>query len=222
MKLSDLEKRVDELIKKGKVVYNSKEPNRGGFEKIKISAFLGFKTAAESFIMNIYSTTHPFYTQIGRLRQYDSPSTTSNVLSILASIKEEIAGGWLFTTKGLVSAEIFADFMDMAEHLLEENYKDPAAVMIGSVIEEHLRQLCMKNGIDVEIEKNGKHIPKKAELLNSEIAKNNIYTKLDQKNITALLDLRNKAAHGKYSEYTKEQVNLMYHQALDFMVRNPI
>ena len=38
------------------------------------------------------------------------------------------------------------DFLDMAYHLLENDYKDASAVMIGSVLEEHLRQLCNKFG----------------------------------------------------------------------------
>ena len=51
------------------------------------------------------------------------------------------------------------------------------------------------------------------------LPKNSVYNKLDQKNVTAWLDLRNKAAHGKYQEYTKEQVSLMLQSLSDFMVR---
>ncbi|WBL23837.1 HEPN domain-containing protein [Zunongwangia sp. HRR-M8] len=110
----------------------------------------------------------------------------------------------------------------MAEHLLEENYKDPAAVMIGSVLEEHLKQLCQKESIETFIIKNDKKIPKKADRLNSELASNNCYNKLDQKSITSWLDLRNKAAHGHYSEYSIEQVNLMYQGVLNFISRNSL
>lgn len=41
---------------------------------------------------------------------------------------------------------------------------------------------------------------------------------LEQKNITAWLDLRNKAAHCKYDEYSIEQVNLMYQGVLNFIM----
>src|SRR4051794_19965214 len=51
---------------------------------------------------------------------------------ILKAIKNEIDNGWLVTMKGIVSAEIFTDFLEMAEHLLKEKYKDAAAVIIGS------------------------------------------------------------------------------------------
>ena len=42
---------------------------------------------------------------------------------------------------------------------------------------------------------------------------------LIQKQITAWLDLRNNAAHGKYSEYTQEQVSLLLQGVMDFIIR---
>ena len=129
----------------------------------------------------------------------------------------------MFTVKGLVTAELFADFLEMADHLLQQGYKDPAAVIIGSVLEEHLRQLCNANSISIEIENNqGILIPKKADRLNSDLAKENVYSKLDQKAATMWLDLRNKAAHGKYDEYTSEQVTNMYSGITEFMARMSI
>ena len=97
----------------------------------------------------------------------------------------------------------------MAEYLLEEGYKDPAAVITGSTLEEHLRKLCIKNGIDIETMSKGKLGPKKADRLNSELAKEKVYSKLELKSVTAWLDLRNKAAHGKYTEYNDNQVKQM-------------
>jgi hypothetical protein len=92
--------------------------------------------------------------------------------------------------------------------------------MIGSILEEHLRQLCRKNSIIVEYPNhNGVLVPKKADVMNADLAKTNIYNKLDQKNVTAWLDLRNKAAHGKYTEYTKEQVELMLQGIANFITR---
>ena len=41
--------------------------------------------------------------------------------------------------------------METAEHLGDQKYKDPAAVVVvGSVLEEHLRQLCTAAGLPVE------------------------------------------------------------------------
>lgn len=222
MILEDITIRVDELIQKGNQLLASKFINRDGFERIDSSVFAGLKAATLSLILKIYNKSHPYYTEIEKGVYYEYPSLAKDLLYVLESIREEITGGWLFTTRGLVSSEIFADFLEMAEHLLNEKYKDPAAVMIGSVLEEHLRQLCLKNNINIEVEKNDKKIPKKADLLNSDLASGQVYNKLDQKNVTAWLDLRNKAAHGKYGDYTKEQVEIMYNGVMDFMTRNGI
>ena len=118
----------------------------------------------------------------------------------------------------LVHADVFADFLDMAQHLLEQGYKDPAAVMTGSVLEAHLRKLCDKYSIPV-LKPDGS--PKTADTLNGELKTAGAYNLLDQKNVTAWLDLRNKAAHGRYTEYTKEQVGLMLENVRNFISRIP-
>ncbi len=82
-------------------------------------------------------------------------------VGILTAIRSELAGGWLTTTRGLISAEIFADFLEMAEYLLTERYKDAAAVIIGGVPEEHLRQLAARAQIPVEEPKNGKVVARR-------------------------------------------------------------
>ena len=87
-----------------------------------------------------------------------------------------------------------------------------------SVLEEHLRKLSFKNRIDVN--KSGGP-PKKVDTLNFEVAAKDVYSKLDQKSVTAWLDLRNKAAHGYYSDYTKEQVSLMWQSVRNFISRLP-
>jgi uncharacterized protein (DUF2164 family) len=136
---------------------------------------------------------------------------------ILKALRADYDAGNIQSLIELIHAEIFADFIEMADYLLQQGYKDPAAVIVGSVLEEHLRKLCQKNGIPVQ----SGAAPKKADALNSELAAAAVYSKLDQKSVTAWLDLRNKAAHGKYNEYTKEQVTLTSQGVRDFASRIP-
>jgi hypothetical protein len=49
-----------------------------------------------------------------------------------------------------------------------------------------------------------------------------VYNLLDQKQVTAWLDFRNKAAHGEYKAYTAEQVKLMNQGVVNFITRVPI
>jgi hypothetical protein len=182
--------------------------------------FNELRASSLSFIQNMYGIDHPYFKEFSDKVEKTRPSQVEFARGILKAIKNEIDGGWLVTMKGLISAEIFSDFLEMADHLIKEGYKDSASVMIGSVLEEHLRQLCIKNGIPTNEPKTGR--PKKADLLNSELGNATIYNKLDQKNVTAWLDLRNKAAHGKYGEYNQQQVEFMLQAVTEFMTRNNV
>ena len=159
------------------------------------------------------------YIEFNEATQKSFFSSLSAGQHILEAVRKEVEGGWLFTVKDLISSEVFSDFMDMAEHLLEEGYKDAAAVVIGSVLEEHLRKLCDNNDISVRSEKDGRIIAKRADKLNHELVKAAVYNKLDMKQITSWLDLRNKAAHGEYGEYSFEQVGLLLQGVKDFVSR---
>jgi hypothetical protein len=223
MKIDDLVRRAEELIQIGIQVLSTRRANSSfGFPTVETSSFEGFRAGTLSFFKLCYGTDHPYFEKFNSKVTTPVPDDVESGLGILKAVKNELEGGWVITTKGLVSAEIFSDFIEMSEHLLEMGYKDPAAVIIGSVLEEHLRQLCQKNSIDTHKMNGNKSVPKKSDLLNAELANSQVYNKLDQKNVTAWLDLRNKAAHGHYSEYNKEQVELMCQAVTEFMARNSV
>ncbi|HEY4905527.1 MAG TPA: hypothetical protein VIH89_18755 [Candidatus Sulfotelmatobacter sp.] len=140
------------------------------------------------------------------------------LVGILRALRDDYVSGNLQSVVELIHADVFADFLEMADYLLQQGYKDAAAVITGSVLEEHLRQLCQKTGI-VITQSGG--APKKADTLNSDLAAAAVCSKLDQKSVTAWLDLRNKAAHGQYADYTKEQVALTLQGVRDFISRHP-
>ena len=71
----------------------------------------------------------------------------SRMLGIIRALRDAYTRGQLQSLVELVHADVFADFLDMASHLLDEGYKDAAAVMIGSVLEEQLKKLSMKHSI---------------------------------------------------------------------------
>jgi hypothetical protein len=140
--------------------------------------------------------------------------TVPHIAGVLDALRVSYENGYLATVSELIHAEMFSDFLEMAEYLLSEGYKDPAAVIAGSVLEEH-RRLALRSGIDVNV--GGK--PKKADQLNADLAGQAVYSKLDQKSVTSWLDLRNRAAHGKYSEYSRDQVALYMQGIRDFIAR---
>ncbi len=145
----------------------------------------------------------------------DTGFKIENMMGIIEALKTDYQNGFLAPLQDLIRAEIFNDFVDMAEYLLESGYKDPAAVIAGSVLEQHLRDLCIKNEILITIDDK----PKRADQLNSELAKKEIHNRLDQKAITSWLDLRNKAAHGEYDSYSLEQVRILIIGLKDYIRR---
>ena len=147
---------------------------------------------------------------------------TSSIVGVAQALRDDIQAGHVISLIELTHADIFADFLEMAQYLLDSKYKDAAAVIAGSTLESHLRKLCQKNGVDIdETDNRGNSRPKKADRMNADLARENIYSKLDLKNITAWLDLRNKAAHGLYTEYTEEQVVLLISGIQNFISRFP-
>jgi hypothetical protein len=223
MKLDDFIKRADDLIQAARKALGTRHSAPSGVEIVDLTQFQSFRAASLSFFLILFDRNHPYYTEFDKRVVTACPDHVKNGLGILQAARDEIAGGWTTTVKAIVSAEIFSDFLEMASYLLTEGYKDAAAVMVGSVLEEHLRQLCRKAGIAMEtVRPSGDTVPQKADALNADLAKQNVYSLLDQKNVTAWLDLRNKAAHGKYNEYTKEQVNLMHQGVVEFMTRVPV
>jgi hypothetical protein len=138
------------------------------------------------------------------------------IRGMLEALRSDYESGYQQSVVELVHADILADFLEMSDYLLQQGYKDAAAVIIGSVLEAHLRKLCDKHGIHL-VKPDGS--PKKAETLNTDLAGADVYSKLGQKNVTAWLDLRNKAAHGHYNEYTKDQVTLLLQNIRDFASR---
>ncbi len=212
---------IDNLLKEFENLKREYEDEYYDIPHEEISKFV---LAGAALITRATGTQSSYYIQIipklemtGRFMGDGIPL----VAGALKALQYEIINGYLVTVETLINANLFNDFLEMAEHLLGEQYKDPAAVLIGGVLEEHLRKLCDKNGIEIEFtDFKGNIKPKKSEMMNADLYKSGVYNGLVQKQVTTWLDLRNKAAHGKYSEYDQAQVNLMVQGVRDFLVQN--
>lgn len=145
-------------------------------------------------------------------------ATFTAVAAALAAFRSDLQAGYLKSLEELIRADLFADFLDMATELQSKGFIDPAAVIAGSVLEEHLRKLAEANGIAVT-NPSGEHL--KAGALNAALTKGGSYNKLVEKSVTAWLGLRNSAAHGKYSDYDDSQVAALIRDVRDFLIRHP-
>ena len=183
-----------------------------------------FITRASSVIDRICKEKSTYY-KMHNLILNDSSSLyhkTINIKGVLDGLLKDLSKGYLKNFEELISSEIFADYLEMGDYLLDEGYKDASAVIIGSTLEAHLRKLCEQNNIaHIKLNSEGKEKPKKADELNSELAKKEVYTKLELKEITFWLEIRNNAAHGHYDNYSSEDVNLMSKGVKHFITKFP-
>jgi hypothetical protein len=220
MNLSDFAKRADEVIGLADKTIQSARASQYGVKFCDDEMFATFRSAGLSFLVTTSGDERTYYNEFDKQTREIGESNARAGRGVLVAARDEVSGGWATTVRGIVSAEVFADYMTMAEHLLEEKYKDAAAVIIGSTLEEHLRQLAVKHGIQTDItDANGKTTPKKADQLNADLKGAGVYNALVHKGVTTWLDLRNKAAHGKYKEYTEQDVDLLHKGVSNFMTQ---
>ena len=180
-------------------------------------------TLCRAVVHHVTKSNSPYAAQLSMLPPRGTYSfLIPRIVGVVTALQDDLKAGYLQTAEELIHGEVFGDFLGMADHLLDQGYKDAAAVMVGSTLEAHLRQLCQKFRVKTEVaDSKGNLRSKKADQLNSDLVAASAYRKLDQKSVTAWLDLRNKAAHGEYDKYNLDQVKLLNQSVRDFISRNP-
>jgi len=204
-------------ILKGKSKYED-------FSDLEIEEITSLKTRIIATIKRITGTNSSYYREIQEIKELKKPIDSKKLkyfIGPLDALYSDLQSDYLKSLSELISGDIFSDYLDMAEHLFNESYKDAAAVIAGSTLEEHLRKLCQNFSIDITIKTKKGIKPKKADQMNSDLVKQNVYSTSEQKQITAWLAIRNDAAHGNYSNYTSDQVKLLIQGVRDFFIRNP-
>ena len=185
--------------------------------------FNQFRSQGLSLIANLYGTSQPYFSEFEKGSRRESESDAKNCKGILAGIKHDVDNDYYLTSiTGLVSAEIFGDYLDMAQYYLDSKHKDAAAVIIGSTLESHLKKLAQKNNLPIDYtDGKGQVQPMTANTLNTNLYKAAIYNKIEHSSIEAWIKIRNEAAHGNYSQYTQQHVEGMLSAVRSFMTNHP-
>lgn len=196
-------KRIEQLLEKAEIVKGTGKPS-STFDSFILDkdAFLEWKTNVENLIILITGKDSVYYQNFVSHVGAEFIEDVEYGIGVLRALKEDLELGYLTKIKDLVIAEVFTDFLDMAEHLLENGYKDPAASLIGAVLENGLRKISEKHNIPV---KSNDDIGS----LNTKIADKEIYNRSVQKQIQAWKAIRDNAAHGKFDEYKSDHVKSM-------------
>ncbi|MHA6484128.1 hypothetical protein ACX1C1_19730 [Paenibacillus sp. strain BS8-2] len=194
-------KRLQELESKAHAVNATLKQDDWGFRRIDHKLFHEWAISVMNLLNNIFGETSVHYQNFKQ--KYDGADGTYTNFEIcngiFRSAKDDYEGGYVFNLRSLVSIEVLDSVIEQAEQLMIAGYKDPAAVVIGIVLETSLKELCNRNLIPVG----------KLDRMNAELCKANLYSVGVQKRITAWADIRNNAAHGKWDQYKVEDVEDM-------------
>jgi len=206
--------RLDKLLELGKkVLATRRSPSAGhitsDFADVQLTN--QWLTSCLNLVGRAFGEQSAHYVRLKvQFTDYPKWPNAQQAFGVLQAAREDFASDSLFSVKKLVEADVFDEFLEQAAHLHSSGYFQPAAVLAGAVLEDGLRKLCVSKGLTLPPQP-------KLDLMNAELAKAGAYNKLQQKRITALADLRNSAAHGKWTEFTASDVEAMIRDVRAFM-----
>lgn len=208
-------RRLQELIDRGVEIEKTKKlPPAGshGFDStVDSQAANQWHTSAKSILGKSLGRDSEHYCLFEKCCKGNVTYSPLHIgIGILTAAKEDLEHGYVQDMRNLVAAEMFSDLLEQASELLEAGYYGPAAVLSGAVLEDNLRKLCALASIDLPERP-------KLDLMNAQLAKAGTYNKLTQKRLTAIADIRNSAAHGKWEEFTAEDVGDMIKWVMSFI-----
>ena len=199
-----VQKRLAELLAKGEAILAAKTSSSfhgSTIWRVSHAEVLGYCASVSNLLKRAFgeSGTHFCAFQAASAKHVQYETEFRGLQAIVSAAKEDYEGGYLFNLRGLVKAEVLDDALEQARELLGSGYKDPACVLVGVALEVAVKELIERNGIGLS----------KLDKMNVDLCKLGIYNVAKQKQITAWADLRNKAAHGEWSEYSQADVEDM-------------
>jgi len=138
--------------------------------------------------------------------------------AIVHALRDDYALGGLTAVEEIVHADLFDDFLDMANELLSKGFIGPAAVLSGTVLEEQLRKLAKKHDVSTVDEKGW---AKSVDALGVERRKTDAITEVQRKSVTAWYAQRIEGAHGRPENLDVGEVERMVDGIRDFVARYP-
>ena len=196
-------------------------------ELIEEANAIGSNTEHEAYVVKVLSLTYTVFGSSERGREIekrinrhlaewiDSVARTY-ITGILRGLKDDYENGFLGNLEERIIADISADYITQVEELLGEGRYVPAAVLCGAVLEDSLRRLCERQTPPVETANENGRL-KNLNSLIQDLQKANAFNKLKAQQLRGWAQVRNCAAHGKFDEFSRDDVELMVKGVTNFL-----
>jgi len=202
------------LAQEGEQLTNLPPMARFSDEVLPHAAFSAWRTRCLAALRAYLPDNHPAVKEFDKAVEHPFRSMTSGGGGILLGLADAAEDGYLFArVTNLIAAEVFGDFLEMAEHLVEANHFHAAAWLVGAVLEDSLRRMADQRGIPYT-RRDG------IDSLNKALAKAGVYNAVVQKKVDVWRVIRNPAAHGDFDEVRADGVREMLAGVSDFVGRH--
>jgi hypothetical protein len=191
--------KFDELIAEAKEVGKDRDESvaRTGESVVSPVAYYRLFSSTMTLFMYLQAKTYL------ELVQSVSAQVNPGILQgILESAKREFASGLVSHPRMLLTADSLEGLLEQAEHLLANDYKDAACVLVGGALEGALRSMMENKYPTIQFSPfDG------LRKLNDKLFKEaQAYDRATHKLVDGYAEIRNSAAHGDYSAFAKSQV----------------
>jgi hypothetical protein len=135
---------------------------------------------------------------------------TYRIKGLLDADLDDLKNGFLLGQEFIIANEVFDSVLEEAKFFIfEQKNKDIGAILLRIVLEDSIKRIGKKEGIDTET--------KKVSVINDELKTKNHFIQTVWRQNQAWLDIGNKAAHGDFSEYDLAQVENFYNGLVNFL-----
>jgi hypothetical protein len=132
--------------------------------------------------------------------------------------RSALLADYLIEHTALIRAELFTDFLEMAEHLLEQHYYDQATTTATGVLEQHMRALAARYNVSLVDDKGER---KGGARLNDDLRKAQAYDAAEHQEIHGWLKMRNPPSHGEFRTFDEQRASLLIQGVRAFINRHP-
>lgn len=183
------------------------ESDDGNVEPSVQGMYVEWRLGSQSFLSTVFSPDNVYVEAFGQIpaecpNGYHLTREVHKGLGILRAAQTELGFGALPGIETLFSAEIFADFLAMAEHLLDQKYFAVVPSLVGAVLEDGLRKIAKRKGLTVKVDDS-------IAGLNGRLFDVKTYSPLVRRKIEVWNSIRNNADHGKFEENPEQDVGQM-------------